>query len=100
MERDVIYKKIQKALLKRAIGYDTSETVEEYASDGEDMTMIKKKVTVKNVPPDISAVKLLLEDIRQSATDFSNLSDEQLNAEKIRLLEALREKCGDENSKR
>lgn len=100
MEREKIYEKVQKALIKRALGYDTSETVEEYSSDGTDMTMIKKKVTKKNVPPDISAAKLLLENIGEQANDLHSLSDEQLEAEKERLLSMLKEKCGNENSKR
>ncbi len=93
MEREKIYKKIQKALLKRALGYDSSETIEEYAMNGEDMTMIKKKITTKNVPPDISAVKVLLENFSQNeAVDFSQLSDAQLECEKQRLLALLKEK--------
>ena len=55
MERDKIYDKIQKALLKRALGYDSSETVEEYAKSGDDMAIVRKKITTKNVPPDITA---------------------------------------------
>lgn len=100
MDHDEIYEKIQNALIKKAIGYDTSETVEEYTSDGSEMLMVKKKVTTKNVPPDISAVKLLLENMAQTQTDYTLLSDEQLNAEKQRFLEMLKEKCENENSKR
>ncbi len=100
MEREKIYEKIQNALIKRAIGYDTSETVEEYTSDGSEMLMVKKKVTTKNVPPDISAAKLLLENIAQTKSDLTALTDEQLNAEKQRLLQMLKEKCDNENSKK
>ena len=100
MERDEIYEKVQNALIKRAIGYDASETVEEYSSDGIEMTMVKKKITTKNVPPDISAAKLLLEYLAQKSSDLSNLSDEQLQAEKTRLLQILKEKCKNENSKK
>ena len=100
MEREKIYEKIQNARIKRAIGYDTSETVEEYTSDGSEMLMVKKKVTTKNVPPDISAAKLLLENIAQTKSDLTALTDEQLNAEKQRLLQMLKEKCDNENSKK
>lgn len=100
MERDKIYEKIKKALLKRALGYDSSETVEEYAKNGEDMTMIRKKITTKNVPPDITAVKMLLENIDDKSNDLSALSQSQLEAEKLRLLALLKEKCKIENSKR
>lgn len=98
MERDKIYDKIQKALLKRALGYDSSETVEEYAKDGEDMTIVRKKVTKKNVPPDITAVKMLLENMRGKDGDLSELSAKELEAEKLRLLALLKEKCKIENS--
>ena len=98
MEREKIYEKIQKALLKRALGYDSSETVEEYAKDGEDMTIIRKKVTKKNVPPDISAVKMLLENLSDSPNSLSSFSEEELEKEKLRLLALLKEKCKVENS--
>ena len=54
--------KIREALIRRAVGYDTEETVEEYSGTGEDGTMCRRKVTKKNIPPDISAAKLLLEE--------------------------------------
>lgn len=99
MEDDKVYVKIRKALLKRALGYDTSEVVEEYAKNDDDMIVVRKKVTTKNVPPDISAAKLLLDDIEKAKTDLSELTDEQLIAEKNRLLELLKEKCEIENCK-
>ena len=98
MERDKIYDKIQKALIKRALGYDASETVEEYAKNGEDMTIVRKKVTKKNVPPDITAVKMLLENMRDDDYKLSELSAKDLEAEKLRLLALLKEKCKIENS--
>ena len=98
MERDKIYDKIQKALIKRALGYDASETVEEYAKNGEDMTIVRKKVTKKNVPPDITAVKMLLENMRDDDYKLSELSAKDLEAEKLRVLALLKEKCKIENS--
>ncbi len=50
--------------------------------------MVKKKVVLKNVPPDVSAVKLLVE--LEGDKDLKNLSDEELEKEKIRLLELLK----------
>lgn len=99
MEREKIYKKLQKALLKRALGYDASETIEEYAMNGDDMTMVKRKVTTKNVPPDISAVKVLLENFSENdIVNLNELSDAQLECEKQRLLALLKEKSKIENS--
>lgn len=100
MEDDKVYVKIRKALLKRALGYDTSEVVEEYAKNDDDMTVVRKKITTKNVPPDISAAKILLDDIEKTKTDLSELGDEQLLAEKNRLLNLLKEKCEIENCKK
>ena len=51
------------------------------------MRMIKRKVVSKNVPPDVSAVKLLVE--LSGDTDVKNLTDEELEREKIRLIKLL-----------
>ncbi len=91
MRDSKIYDKIQKALLKRALGFDTSETVEEYAKDGEDMAVVRKRVTTKNVPPDISAVKMYLENFAEKGDDLSNMTSAQLEAEKKRLIALLKE---------
>lgn len=76
---------VKKALRKKAFGYDTEETVEEFAyKEGEEI-LSKKKVTRKNVPPDITAIKMLLEE----NDDLSEMTDEELKKEKIRLLKLL-----------
>lgn len=73
------------AVVKRACGYSAVETVEEYAVvDGRE-ELVKKRVTVRDVPPDMGAVKFLLDD-----AGVDELTDEQLEAEKQRLLEELR----------
>ena len=76
------------ALIKKALGYDATEIVEEYVSndDGE-IKLSKKKVTKKNVPPDLTALKMLLND----DDDLKTMSDEELEKEKIRLLKLLKE---------
>lgn len=84
-----IVEKIRDALIKRAVGYDTEETVEEYSGSGDDITMVRKKITRKNVPPDISAAKLLLEESGED--DYSLMTDEQLEEEKQRLLKMLKD---------
>lgn len=83
--------RIRKALLKRALGYNSTETVVEYSGDGEECTVVRKKVTEKDVPPDISAAKLLLE--KWQTDDYSTMTDEQLEAEKRRLLSLLKGEC-------
>lgn len=74
------------ALVKKALGYDYKEVVEEYVSgDDGQVKLTKKKVTKKNVPPDITALKILLEE----NVPIERLSDEELAKEKQRLLKLL-----------
>ena len=78
--------KVKDAVLKVALGYSLEEVTEEYdARDGE-LKLVKRKETRKDVPPDLKAVKLLL-----GEDDYSALSDEELQAEKIRLINQLKE---------
>ena len=80
----------KEALIKKALGYDATEVVEEYVSGEEgEIKLTKKKVTKKNVPPDITAIKMLMEEINENAV--TGLSDEQLESEKIRLLKLLKD---------
>lgn len=65
-----------KALEKRALGYTVSETTAEYDGEGNE---IKNRVTTKEVPPDLSAIKMLL--------DLGG--EEELEAERRRLLAEL-----------
>lgn len=80
--------RVKAALVKKAIGYDSTEVVEEYvAGDEGEIRLSKKKVTKKNVPPDVAAIKMLME---EGGCDVAQMSDEQLEQEKNRLLDALR----------
>ncbi len=82
-------KSIKRALKKRALGYDSTEVTEEYTDDGDGgVKLIKRKVVKKNVPPDVSAVKLLIE-IEGEDSDLSTLTDAELELEKQRLLKLL-----------
>ena len=49
--------------------------------------MVKRKVVSKNVPPDVSAVKLLVE--LEGENDIKDLTDEELEKEKQRLIKLL-----------
>lgn len=73
---------IMDAVKKRATGYCAVETVEEFAVVDGALELVKKRVTTKDVPPDMVAAKILLD----SEGDESSLTDEQLAAEKARLL--------------
>jgi hypothetical protein len=82
--------KLHDALLKKAVGYDATETVEEYVLSGEDgeVKLSKKKITKKKVPPDMTAIKILMaEDIKS----VEEMTDEELQEEKSRLLKLLAE---------
>lgn len=60
--------------------------------------MIKRKVVSKNVPPDVSAAKLLIA-IKGTRDDYSLFSDEELENEKQRLLKILSEEDLNESEK-
>ena len=80
---------IERALYKRAIGYDATETVEEFSDLDGEVKLVKRKVTVKNVPPDISAAKMLFD--LEEGGGYVAMSDEELEKEKRRLLRSLKE---------
>ena len=82
---------LKKALIKCAVGFDTSEVVEEYAVDGDGLKLVKKKVTKRDVPPDIKAVKMLLD----GEADAKEMSDEELEERRKKLIEMLKEETGD-----
>ena len=86
-------KKLKKALIKRAIGYDADEVVEEYSYDDEGTPKLsKKKVTKKHYAPDISAMKILIERYGNlSKEEIELMSDEELKEERNRLIRLLEE---------
>ncbi|MBQ9734782.1 MAG: hypothetical protein IJV95_02865 [Clostridia bacterium] len=87
---------LEVALIKKALGYDATEVVEEYAGGEEgEIKLLKKKVTTKYVPPDTTALKLLLD---ESEMDVAKMSDEELETEKNRLLKLLKEMSKGETS--
>lgn len=82
-------KDLKEALIKKALGYDATEIIEEYvAGDEGEIKLSKRKVTKKNVPPDITAIKMLIE---EGGKSVKVMSDEELNEEKQRLLNLLSE---------
>lgn len=72
-------KELYAALKKRALGYETRETVSEYDADGNET---RRKVSVKDVPPDLGAIKLLLELQGGGSTP----SEEELEEERRKVL--------------
>ncbi|MBO4472646.1 MAG: hypothetical protein J5765_02430 [Clostridia bacterium] len=79
--------KLAKSLYKKAVGYTATEKTLEYSPEGE---LIKKKVTSKHYPPDITALKAYLE-LLSGEESIENMTDEELEKEKERLLKELEE---------
>ena len=85
--------KIKNALIKRALGFDSDEIIEEYSYDEDgNEKLSKKKVTKKHYAPDISAMKILLERYSSYSTEEIELmTDEELKEERNKLLKMLQE---------
>ena len=84
---------IKDALLKKALGYESDEIIEEYGTDSEGKPVLtKRKITKKYNPPDISALKFLLEQESFGDDEISKMTDQELMQEKNRLLQLLKEK--------
>lgn len=83
-------KDIKDAIMKVALGYSLEEVTEEYGVEDGELKLVKRKETKKDVPPDLKAVKLLMDE-----KDYSVLSDEELEEEKQRLLKRLKEENGE-----
>ncbi len=83
---------IKKALLKKALGFSSDEVVEEYSLDENGNSVLnKRKVTKKYNPPDISAMKILLEKENFSDDSLSHMTLAELKKEKKRILKKLKE---------
>ncbi len=78
---------VKAALRRRALGFETDEVVEEYGFNEGEAVLLKRKISKKIVPPDIQAAKMLMEEQGTLRT----MTDEQLAAEKERLLRLLTE---------
>ena len=82
---------IVRVLLKKAKGYLVREKTDEYVVDADgDKKLVKSKVVTKRASPDVAACKVLLE-MDLNELDLTEMTDEQLKAEKARLLNLLAE---------
>jgi hypothetical protein len=84
-------KELNKALYKRALGYEANEVVEEYSVDESgDYILNKRKITKKHISPDLSAAKLLLEKYSDKDSDeIKNMTKQEIYEKKLQLLELL-----------
>lgn len=88
---------IEQALLKKALGYECDEIIEEYAKDEDGcLVLVKKKVTKKHISPDIPAAKMLLEQLEDTQGKYENMTDSELLEEKTRLIKLLNQ--GEKNA--
>ncbi len=78
--------RVREAVLKVALGFRVEEVTEEYDAREGELRLVKRRETHKDIPPDLKAAKLLLE-----GTDFTAYSDEELEAERAKLIRALEE---------
>ncbi len=90
--------KLSDALLKVALGYQVAEVTEEYAEVDGALKLTKRKKTKKDVPPDLKAVQILLSEKEQGG--YTEWTDEELEAEKRRLLAVLQETSGKETKQK
>jgi len=75
-------------LLKKAKGFAVKEKTEEYSVVNGEPVLTKKRVVTKNVNPDVAAVKALLQ-LDDDSPDVATMTDEQLQVEKLRLMQLL-----------
>ena len=79
---------LMRILLKKAKGYSYREKTDEYVvSDGKKQ-LVKSKVVTKRVQPDVSAIKAFIQ-LGDGQSDVTQLTDEQLQVEKLRLIKLL-----------
>ena len=67
---------------------DTINTQNENKSETQDLVLVKKKITKHYIPPDMLAVKILFETLKEKVNedDLNNLSDDELIKLKDKLL--------------
>ena len=86
MSKKLTEKETRDALLKSATGFVSSDVVEEFSlDDSGEMKLIKRKITKKEYPPNISALKTLAE-ISIKEDELESMNDVELESERQRML--------------
>jgi hypothetical protein len=80
--------KLKKTLIKKATGFKVEEAVYEYGMQEDEVKLLKKKVSTKYFPPDLSAINILL---NEKESNYKELTDEELEQEKLKILNLLKE---------
>ena len=80
---------IKDLLIKRAMGFEVEEVVEEYSETDGKLVLNKKKITKKYIPPDSIALKYLLSQSEEDDNAIDNLSYDELISLKDDLLKQI-----------
>ena len=80
-------------LKKHILGFSSKEVTTEYLVDEEtgQLKISKQKVQEKTLPPNIDLLKILCQQIEKPKEDYESMTDEQLEKEKQKLLQKLKE---------
>ena len=88
-KNDVDLSLVEMALVKKALGFDCTEVVEEFTGGDEgQIKLSKKKVTTKFVPPDMTALKMLID---EKKLKVEQMTDQELENERLRLIQVLKD---------
>ena len=88
MKKDIIdMEKLKKAIKKKALGYNVVEETVDYSLIDGEMVPSKKKTATRHIPPDVSALKALMD--MKDEVNYESMTDEELSKEKLRLLKIL-----------
>ena len=82
--------KVDEALLNRAIGFSKDDITEEFSIVEDELVLVKKKKNTKYYPPELKAIEMLKEEYG-AVNEYSDMSLDELNKEREKLLEMLKE---------
>ena len=85
--------KLKEALWKKAVGYSITESTDEMTSENGQLVLSKQRVSTKEIPPDLSALKMLID---EEGDEFDGMTDDELESERVRLIGLLK-KCKTHN---
>ena len=79
--KEVVDVEVENALLKRALGYEYTETMVEHSPDG-----VKRRETVKFIPPDVTAQIFWLKNRKPEAWREKPVDDDSAGADKVTVI--------------
>ena len=85
---DKLKELLVRALIKKAKGCLVKERTDEYVVTDNRKVLVKSRVVSKRAPPDVAAIRALLQ-MNGEDIPITDMTDEQLNEEKMRLIHLL-----------